>query len=51
LTSRLLARFDYDGKDHQAVGNPDPQIVGRPASPTEYREDDPSPTPIAGTGG
>jgi polyphosphate kinase len=44
----LLARFDYDGKDDQAVGNPDPQIVGRPASLTEYREDDPSPTPIAG---
>jgi hypothetical protein len=46
----LLARFDYDGKDYQAVGNPDPLIVGAPASLHEYDEEDLSPTPIAGTG-
>jgi polyphosphate kinase len=46
----LLARFDYDGKDHQAVGDPDPQIVGAPASLNECDEEDLSPTPIAGTG-
>jgi polyphosphate kinase len=25
----LLSKFDYDGKDHDLVGQPDPQIVGR----------------------
>lgn len=25
----LLSRFDYDDKDHEAVGEPDPLIVGR----------------------
>jgi polyphosphate kinase 2 len=25
----LLSKFDYDGKDHDLVGEPDPQIVGR----------------------
>jgi polyphosphate kinase len=25
----LLSRFDYDGKDHDLVGQPDPLIVGR----------------------
>jgi polyphosphate kinase len=45
----LLARFDYDGKDHQTVADPDPQIVGAPASLHEYDEEDLSPTPIAGT--
>jgi polyphosphate kinase len=25
----LLAKFDYDEKDHELVGEPDPQIVGR----------------------
>jgi polyphosphate kinase len=25
----LLAKFDYDGKDHEVVGEPDPLIVGR----------------------
>jgi polyphosphate kinase len=25
----LLAKFDYDDKDHDVVGEPDPQIVGR----------------------
>ena len=46
----LLAQFDYDGKDHQAVGDPDPQIIGAPASLHEYDEEELSPTPIAGTG-
>ena len=45
----LLARFDYTGKDHQAVADPDPLIVGAPASLNEYGEADLSPTPIAGT--
>jgi polyphosphate kinase len=43
----LLAQFDYDGKDHQAIGAPDPLIVGPPASLHEYDEQDLSPTPIA----
>jgi hypothetical protein len=25
----LLSKFDYDGKDHELVGPPDPLIVGR----------------------
>jgi hypothetical protein len=25
----LLSKFDYDGKDHQVVGQFDPLIVGR----------------------
>ena len=25
----LLAKFDYDDKDHEVVGEPDPLIVGR----------------------
>ena len=25
----LLAKFDYDGKDHEVVDQPDPRIVGR----------------------
>jgi hypothetical protein len=25
----VLSRFDYDGKDHDVVGQPDPRIVGR----------------------
>jgi polyphosphate kinase 2 (PPK2 family) len=25
----LLAKFDYDGKDHEVVDQPDPLIVGR----------------------
>jgi hypothetical protein len=43
----LLAAIDYDRKDHDAVGHPDPLIVGAPA---DMREIDPghlSPTPIA----
>jgi polyphosphate kinase len=46
----LLSQFDYDGKDHQAVGDPDPLIVGAPATLNEYDEEDLSPTPITGTG-
>jgi polyphosphate kinase len=45
----LLSQFDYDGKDHQAAGEPDPQIVGAPDSLNEYGEEELSPTPIAGT--
>jgi polyphosphate kinase 2 len=44
----LLCRFDYSGKDHGAVGDPDPLIVGAPASLNEYHEEGLSPTPIAG---
>jgi polyphosphate kinase len=40
----LLAGFDYDGKDHQAVGDPDPQIVGAPASLHECDGEELSPT-------
>ena len=25
----LLSKFDYDDKDEEVVGEPDPQIVGR----------------------
>jgi polyphosphate kinase len=46
----LLSQFDYDGKDHQAVGDPDPLIVGAPATLNEYDEEGLSPTPITGTG-
>ncbi len=45
----VLARFDYADKDHEAVGNPDPRIVGAAATLLEEGEDDSalSPTPIA----
>ena len=43
----LLAQFDYDGEDHRIVGDPDPLIVGPPASLHEYDEEDLSPAPIA----
>jgi len=42
----LLARFDYTGKDPEAVGRPDPLIVGAPASLNEDNGDGYSPTPI-----
>jgi hypothetical protein len=42
----LLARFDYTGKDPEAVGRPDPLIVGAPASLNEADGDGYSPTPI-----
>jgi polyphosphate kinase 2 (PPK2 family) len=35
----LLARFDYEGKDPEVVGTPDPLLVGGPAN---LREIDPS---------
>jgi len=28
----VLSRYDYDGKDHDAVGEADPLIVGRALS-------------------
>jgi hypothetical protein len=43
----LLAGIDYDRKDPDVVGQPDPLIVGAPA---DMREMDPgrlSPTPFA----
>ncbi len=43
----LLAGIDYDGKDHEIVGRPDPKIVGRPASLHEIGDGELSPTPIA----
>jgi hypothetical protein len=46
----VLAGIDYDRKDHAAVGNPDPLIIGAPA---DMRELGPghlmSPTPFART--
>jgi polyphosphate kinase 2 len=42
----LLSRFDYTGKDPEAVGRPDPLIVGAPASLNEADGDGYSPTPI-----
>jgi polyphosphate kinase len=44
----LLAGVDYDGKDHDAVGRPDPLIVGAPADMREIGPGHQSPTPIAG---
>jgi polyphosphate kinase 2 len=43
----LLTRFDYADKDHEVVGQPDPNIIGRPA---DLRETDgpASPTPLSG---
>ncbi|GGM24965.1 polyphosphate kinase 2 [Dactylosporangium sucinum] len=35
----VLSRFDYDGKDHELVGTPDPLIVG-PASLADDSADD-----------
>jgi polyphosphate kinase len=45
----VLARFDYDDKDPDIVGEPDPRIVGSAATLLEPGEDDTSlsPTPIA----
>jgi polyphosphate kinase 2 (PPK2 family) len=43
----LLARFEYDGKDHAAVGHPDPMIVGAPAHLQEVGPEGLSPTPLA----
>jgi polyphosphate kinase len=44
----LLAGVDYDGKDHDAVGHPDPLIIGAPADMREIGHGQQSPTPIAG---
>jgi polyphosphate kinase 2 len=45
----VLARFDYADKDVDAVGTPDPRIVGAAATLLEEGEDEAalSPTPIA----
>jgi polyphosphate kinase 2 len=43
----LLSRFEYDGKDHEVVGRPDPLLVGAPANLQEDGIEDQSPTPIA----
>jgi polyphosphate kinase len=44
----LLAGFDYEGKDHETVGRPDPLIVGAPDILQEYEGgEDLSPTPIS----
>jgi polyphosphate kinase len=42
----LLSGFEYAGKDHNAVGCPDPLIVGAPADLRESGTGDLSPTPI-----
>ena len=34
----VLASVDYDGKDHDVVGKPDPKIVGRAADLFEVGE-------------
>jgi hypothetical protein len=48
----LLAGIDYEDKNPEIVGRPDPRIVGRPASLREIGEGELSPTPIArGRGG
>ncbi|MEU0057825.1 polyphosphate kinase 2 [Streptomyces sp. NPDC006334] len=46
----LLWRIDYDGKDEDAVGRPDPLIVGNADTLLEAGEEptDLSPTPLAG---
>ena len=44
----LLATIDYDRKDHDVVGHPDPLIVGAPADMREVGDGPLSPTPIAG---
>jgi polyphosphate kinase len=44
----LLAAVDYDRKDHDVVGRPDPLIVGAPVDMREIGRGPLSPTPIAG---
>ncbi|MFI8191570.1 polyphosphate kinase 2 [Streptomyces sp. NPDC085946] len=48
----LLDRCDYPAKDHEAVGKPDPLIVGAADTLLEAGEEptDLSPTPLAGPG-
>jgi polyphosphate kinase len=45
----VLARFDYEDKDPEVVGDPDPRIVGAAATLLEEGEDETtlSPTPLA----
>jgi hypothetical protein len=43
----LLAAVDYDRKDHDVVGHPDPLIVGAPADMRETGHGQLSPTPYA----
>jgi polyphosphate kinase len=43
----LLVGIDYDDKDPEIVGHPDPKIVGRPANLHEIGDGELSPTPIA----
>jgi polyphosphate kinase len=43
----VLAGIDYDRKDHAAVGNPDPLIIGAPADMRELGLEQLSPTPFA----
>jgi polyphosphate kinase len=44
----LLDRFDYEGKDRETVGRPDPRIVGAPATLNESGDEQAlSPTPIS----
>jgi hypothetical protein len=45
----LLAGIEYDRKDHDAVGHPDPLIIGAPADMRELEPRQLSPTPIAET--
>ncbi|MDN3263623.1 polyphosphate kinase 2 [Streptomyces sp. CSDS2] len=49
----LLNRFDYPAKDHEAVGTPDPLIVGAAETLLEPGEEPTalSPTPLAGPDG
>jgi polyphosphate kinase len=42
----LLSGIDYDGKDPEAVGQPDPLIVGAPADLQELGKEKLSPTPL-----
>jgi hypothetical protein len=46
----LLAGIEYDRKDDDAVGHPDPLIVGAPADMREVEPGRLSPTPIAQSG-
>jgi polyphosphate kinase len=42
----LLVGIEYDDKDPEIVGHPDPKIVGRPANLREIGDEELSPTPI-----
>lgn len=49
----LLSRFDYDSRDPDAIGEPDPLIVGAAGTLLEPGEEDTdlSPTPLSRPGG